>query len=1619
MRHPLKATVTLLALITIALAPALALADDWPTFRHDPARSGVISEQIATPLNLQWTYVAKHPPHPAWPEPGKEMHRMPFDYAYQVASSNGKVYFGSSADHKVYAVDRATGEEQWSFFTDAPVRFAPMLHDGRLLVGSDDGWLYCLSADNGMLLWQFYGGPRDDRVLGNEHMISRWPLRSGVIVVDDIVYLTAGMWPAEGVYVYALRVEDGSVLWKNDSSGSMYMKLPHPTAEGFSGVAPQGHIVASGDTLLVPTGRSLPGAFDRATGRFLYYRPAWPTSHLRQGGSWVCAAGDLFFCGCHPGGPDIDVRLGEAPPARGDGLMAWDCATGDAGLRMNGKHRLALTADTLYASGSGNVTAYDFQAIQAGKKPADCVKWETPHERAYSLIVAGDTVLVGGVGTATALAAADGAVLWQGSVDGQARGLAASDGALLVSTSTGQIVCFGSEEVADPPTISPAVDDSPYPDDEMGATCAALAERILQDTGVTEGYCLDFGAGDGRLAYELAKRSDLNIYCLEPDGEKVAAARKALDAAGLYGVRVTVHQAALDKVPYPDYFANLIVVGPELTGELSEESAAELYRTLGPCGGIAYLVSPETAEPALKAARVLPAEITTSEAAVQVVRGALPGAGEWTHQYGDPGKSGCSTDELVKWPLRLLWFGGPGPELMISRHWRPSAPVAVNGRLFIGGQHNIIAVDAYNGRELWMQDIPSVGRMRVSSVGGNLAADGDSVYAATGSVCFRLDAATGMIRQLYRLPIRSARFVLDQPQSFELPMDEKPAGTITVESTDAGLQIALVTVDDNVTNLHRQDNPTVGDCWELFLDFGPAGQRGALYGPATFQVFVVPATNEEPTASYKPGAGAAQPALTVSGTLRDKGSETTVLVPWAEVEKLAGGRPADFAFGATLDCSDDGEKRAARTHKFANADSHRLTNAWATFILDPQRAGQATEQPDDLLPPEVAEKLSWSYFSVGEDSVLGSVGTASASEYVFAIDKDDGSLRWLYTADQSISPNAIAMGDGVVFLIDKTSKAQLDKMARRGEEAVEKSKLVALDLATGETVWETAEELAGRTHLSLAPGVLLAFSSRDFTAYAGGDGKVLWTRNLSTRLPPVICGDTIYTQPYALDLNTGEHRNREHPLTGDPIAWSFYRAYGCGGISGSPNLLFFRSGAFGFCDLAGDTGTHNFGGVRPGCYINLIAANGLVLAPNADSACTCAYNYQTSVALAPAPARGEDWGVFSVSTGAGTHIRQLRVNLGATGDRRDGDGKMWLGFPRPIYSRAVPVPMVTEYTHDLGYYRRNADDLEVHGSEKPWLYASGITGLRSATLDLVVGKPVVAPLCEQAAEIDGALDDACWDGRYPLPVADGKRNQDPRISAYLRTDADNLYLAFECKAAVQDGAPVPWKADTTGEDASVWGDDSWQIFLTDGPRKLYLHLGVSASGARYDAKCTYARRDRIHKDWNGEWLSEVTATPEAWTLEMAVPWQVLTEVGLNKDSLRANILGRNRTGIGPETVELRYPGCYGFSRCDTFSYVSLDEPAEAELQPYTVRLYFIELDDAKPGQRVFDVKLQDQVVLEGLDVVQEAAAGNTALVKEFEGIEASDTLSVELVSRAQEETPTTVPVISAIEVHEE
>ena len=74
---------------------------------------------------------------------------------------------------------------------------------------SDDGYLYCLRAATGELLWKKRGGPGDEMILGNGRMISRWPARGGPVLRDGTLYFAAGIWPSDGVSLYALEPATG------------------------------------------------------------------------------------------------------------------------------------------------------------------------------------------------------------------------------------------------------------------------------------------------------------------------------------------------------------------------------------------------------------------------------------------------------------------------------------------------------------------------------------------------------------------------------------------------------------------------------------------------------------------------------------------------------------------------------------------------------------------------------------------------------------------------------------------------------------------------------------------------------------------------------------------------------------------------------------------------------------------------------------------------------------------------------------------------------------------------------------------------------------------------------------------------------------------------------------------------------------------------------------------------------------------------------------------------------------------------------------------------------------------------------------------------------------------
>ncbi|MGI9457703.1 MAG: PQQ-binding-like beta-propeller repeat protein [Aeoliella sp.] len=217
-----RPSVSLVATATVTtLLISAAQAGEWPTYRADDHRSGVTAEALAMPLSPQWTFRPQHGPRRAWPRTFREnsytqtkiRSLLTFDHAFQAVAANGCVYFGSSADHKVTCLESETGEVRWDYFTEGPIRMAPTIAHGRVYVGSDDGFLYCLDADGGQLIFKHRVGPSGDRLPGNEQWISRWPIRSGVVVRDNVAYCAAGLFPhREGCFLCGVDAQTGKPL---------------------------------------------------------------------------------------------------------------------------------------------------------------------------------------------------------------------------------------------------------------------------------------------------------------------------------------------------------------------------------------------------------------------------------------------------------------------------------------------------------------------------------------------------------------------------------------------------------------------------------------------------------------------------------------------------------------------------------------------------------------------------------------------------------------------------------------------------------------------------------------------------------------------------------------------------------------------------------------------------------------------------------------------------------------------------------------------------------------------------------------------------------------------------------------------------------------------------------------------------------------------------------------------------------------------------------------------------------------------------------------------------------------------------------------------------------------
>lgn len=1095
---------SIVAFVALAVVVGRVPAGDWPTYRADAARSGYSADLLPPQLELRWVYRAQ-PASPAWPQSA----RITFDFASQPILIGDRVLAASSSEDRVVALDAASGQPAWTFFTGGPVRFAPAAWRDRAFVASDDGTLYAISLDDGRLLWQHRGGPEGRKCLGNGRLVSRWPARGGPVVVDETVYYAAGIWPSDGIYLHALDAATGQLRWTNDSSGDLTMPQPHPGAEAASGVAPQGYLLATGEQLFAPTGRAVPAAFRLGDGQFQYYRlqengsiggsRAMVAEHLvinsgcfldAQTGSLAGRGGRGVFSVLPDGvlqftgdtllayrWSDINTHDRKGNPVRYRGLqkyceVALDQPSDEVrraaqaveslpGLKSLFRTEIVLKdADANVARQTGLERGLAQARPDVERLGADVGPFlAAAYERSNEVIAAGREAVCGVPGRVSVVALDSQQARWSHDVDGTALGLAAAGGKLLVSTDSGMIYCFaqpGDIAANDQPGDGLAAAEVNFPGTENSASSgsAPSAAANAPADAVGAGQSAMARAADAiLLASGVQSGICVDLACGEGELALQLAQRSELQIIGIERDPAKV-DAARRRLAAEGFYGSRVSV------LLGDPGATDFpSRCADLIVSARQLADPAATAETSEVQRLLrpwggTACLGTPEDLQVQRRGPLDEAGSWTHQNADAANTLCSDDRLVRGPLEMAWYRDSALEIP-DRHAQGPAPLCHNGYLVVAGVHGVCALDAYNGRTRWVYPIPDLladwdgvhHDVGVGDTGSIFCLADDAVFVRTGQRCLKIDLASGRLAAEFPTPV---------------PADG---------------------VDRN----------------------------------------------------------------------------------WGYVACADG-----LLFGSVLN------------------NRHKISPRYAD------------------------------------------IGLRNESVLFFAMDPVSGEVRWRYQPEHSIRNNTIAIADGRVYLIDRPIAPQ-DHLETPTQDGKHRPRLkpgehpggtlLAFEAASGSVSWRVAEDIWG-TQLAVSPqhDVLLMYYQgvkHNFfrvpsevggrmAAFATDSGQRLWDQAADYRTRPLINGDVIYAEGGAWKLASGES-----------VPWTFERSYGCGQIAGSRNLMLFRSATLGYLDLTRSAGTENFGGIRPGCWFNAIAAGGLVLVPDGSFKCACSYQTQAWVALQP------------------------------------------------------------------------------------------------------------------------------------------------------------------------------------------------------------------------------------------------------------------------------------------------------------------------------------------------------------------------------------------------------------------
>jgi len=173
---------------------ALDSPSDWPTYRHDNARTGATGNRVPAELGKRWeTKLGTRVSPPI------------------IAA--GMVFAADVDGHALCAMKAADGEIVWRFSAEGRVDSPPTYYQGLLLFGSRDGSAYCLRAADGALVWRFC--PLQRRMIcAYEQPESAWPICGSILIRDGLAYFAAGRnsFIDGGIFLHALDPRSGDVV---------------------------------------------------------------------------------------------------------------------------------------------------------------------------------------------------------------------------------------------------------------------------------------------------------------------------------------------------------------------------------------------------------------------------------------------------------------------------------------------------------------------------------------------------------------------------------------------------------------------------------------------------------------------------------------------------------------------------------------------------------------------------------------------------------------------------------------------------------------------------------------------------------------------------------------------------------------------------------------------------------------------------------------------------------------------------------------------------------------------------------------------------------------------------------------------------------------------------------------------------------------------------------------------------------------------------------------------------------------------------------------------------------------------------------------------------------------